>query len=277
MQVAPKVRLVAVPDEHIMRLGSINVYLIGEKETILVDSGLGEEKSNEMILASLKDLSAKLSYIVITHCHQDHFGGAKALREATGAKVAVHSKNAALLEEEADGLKADVLLEHGDVLEVDGLKIEVVHTPGHSPGDICLFWRECGILFTGDTIVGVGTVVVDGDMVQYMDSLERLLDYDATMICPGHGPMVQDAKAKIKAVIDHRNMREEQIIAQLTQGNKTPHELMLAIYYDVDKRLHEPAERNVNGHLLKLMQEGRVSKIETESEEESQPVYELLR
>ncbi|MDO8669990.1 MAG: MBL fold metallo-hydrolase [Dehalococcoidia bacterium] len=291
MQVAPKVRLIAIPeDNHIMRLTSTNVYLIGEKDALLIDSGLGEEASNKLIFDALEAVSAKLAWIVITHVHKDHFGGAGALKEATGARIAVHAANAAALEKESDSLKVDILLDHRSQFHVDGVKVEVINTPGHSPGDLCLFVQESGILFTGDTILGTGTVMVDGDMVQYMESLHRLLDYEARIICPGHGPVVPDARKKIREIIDHRNKREEQIVALLTFSNRTPWELVQAIYIDVDAKLHKAAEHNVKGHLLKLIQEGRVRKGDeapavepeqpaTESEKEKEPVfiYELIR
>lgn len=273
MQILPKVHRIEVANPNIVTLYQVCIYLVGDKEMVLIDSGYNDEKSIETILQEFKSLGdRKLTHILITHCHLDHYGGAAAIKKATGALVVAHKENAPLVNEEAGQELIDLSVEDGHTIELAGTSLQIIHTPGHSPGDICVFMPEEKVLFTGDTIVGTGTVVVDGDMVQYMESLHSLMRYDAKMICPGHGPLVEEPNKKIQEVIDHRNMREEQILAQLSTGKKTSWEMVEVIYKDVDKRLHRLADRNVRGHLTKLIQEGRVR----EQKEDETARYELV-
>ena len=259
MQIQPKVHRIEVANPNIVTLYQVCIYLVGDKEMVLIDSGYNDKKSIASILDEFKALGdRKLTHILITHCHLDHYGGAAAIKKATGAIVAAHKENAPLVNEEAGQELIDLSVGDGHIIDLAGTKLQIIHTPGHSPGDICVYMQDEGVLFTGDTIVGTGTVVVDGDMVQYMESLHRLMTFNAKLICPGHGPLVEKPNEKIQEVIDHRNMREEQILAQLATGKKTSWEMVLTIYADVDKRLHRLADRNVRGHLTKLIQEGRV-------------------
>lgn len=263
MEVAPDVQLIEIPDPRIARLYAVNVYLIGREEAILIDSGDGRDESNSAILEAINRFrDRRLSYVVITHGHNDHFGGIPAIKAATGAKIAAHRANLAEIEEELGSAVVDIPLQGGENLKVAGVELTVVHTPGHSAGDISLFDPTRKVVFTGDTVLGVGTVVIglhaSDTMSQYMHSLRRLQALGAGVLCPGHGPVVQNAHTRIQEVFDHRLMREDQIVAALGQGIKTSKELVAKIYVDVDPRLHGMAESNVLAHLLKLENEGRV-------------------
>jgi Uncharacterized flavoproteins len=111
--------------------------------------------------------------------------------------------------------------------------------------------------------VGFGTVVIsppDGNMKAYLESLEALSAYQIKAICPGHGPVITDAPKKIQEYIEHRLMRERQVINSLKGGEKTIRELVKEVYTDVDPKLHGLAERSVAAHLLKLKEEGRVNR-----------------
>ena len=148
-------------------------------------------------------------------------------------------------------------LDDGSTLETDSARFEVHHTPGHSADSICFFDRERRILFTGDTILGMGTTVVK-DLPDYMASLNRLLALEPGTICPGHGPILDDGAKVIAGYIAHRNQREQQILDALRRGPQTVARLVSRIYAGVDKRLHKPARMNVRQHLAKLEREGRV-------------------
>ncbi|MCH8207377.1 MAG: MBL fold metallo-hydrolase [Chloroflexi bacterium] len=126
---------------------------------------------------------------------------------------------------------------------------------------MAVYVRECRLLFTGDTILGSGTPVVSadhGDMALYLQTLRRFLDYDLALICPGHGPVVQDPRTRVAGVIQHRLEREEQIMTAIGRGRHTLDQLLEAVYPVLDARLHRHARSQIRCHLIKLEREGRV-------------------
>ncbi|MGH7831091.1 MAG: MBL fold metallo-hydrolase, partial [Candidatus Binatia bacterium] len=151
----------------------------------------------------------------------------------------------------------------GETIPYDGGKLRVVHTPGHESGHCCFYEPEQEILFTGDHILGRGTTVIpppDGDMALYVHSLEKLLGLKLRLLLPGHGPSIQDPYGKIKEYIEHRLMREEQVLQSLREGLRTIPEIAARIYADLAAPLQSMAQLSVEAHLIKLMKEGRVSR-----------------
>lgn len=264
-----------------------NVYLVVDGgQGALIDAGYADEGSLQARLEYLGGFpQLKLDHIILTHHHIDHASGAPHLRQATGARICLHPREdrvlrdwkenapqdlppAGSLEErvrawrhEAARATADRLVEDGDTIAVGGVTIEVVHTPGHTLGSICLYLREERALFTGDTVLGLGTVAIapppHGDMGLYIQSLERLKGYDAALLLPGHGPPVQDVGRKLQELIDHRHERERQILAALGRGRGTVKALLDDIYPELDRRLLNMAAGQLLAHLAKLEGEGR--------------------
>jgi glyoxylase-like metal-dependent hydrolase (beta-lactamase superfamily II) len=137
----------------------------------------------------------------------------------------------------------------------------VLHTPGHESGHCCFYEGGDRVLFSGDNILGYGTAVIhppDGNMTDYLQSLERLLGFDISLILPGHGPLIGKPEAKIREYIKHRMEREQQVLAALRSGRQTIGDITQLIYKDMSAALQRVAEFSVQAHLEKLMHEGRV-------------------
>lgn len=239
-----------------------NAYLIKAKEVALFDAGYGDEKAVQNRLEQMKSLGIfRLAYIILSHAHVDHIGGAPAIKAALGGQIVVHVRDKAAANRALKGTAVDRTVQDGDVIELGGPQVEIIHTPGHSPGHLCLFLREAGVLFSGDTILGVGTTAIQpkrGDMKQYLDSLRKLLSYPIKLICPSHGPMIREPERKIKELIQHRLDREAQVLDCLRQGCQTVEEMVKVIYPELDQRLHRQAVGQIASHLIKLEKEKRV-------------------
>ena len=259
MQVTPHVRAVQVPEDEPMRPGSTNIYLVGSGQALTIDSGEAIDKFRWMIRGYLAAVErSEIGVAAVTHHHYDHSGNLKDLREALGAEVAVPDNGVGLLRGRlpADGVQT---LHDGAVIDLDDVRVQVLATPGHSVDSLCYYIEEDGVLFTGDTLLGVGTTTV-GNLGDYRRSLQRLVELpNLQVLCPGHGPLVHDARERLQTYIDHRNMREQQILKVLRRGGpRTSWEIMLQLYPDIDTRLRAAADGNVRAHLEQLRAEARI-------------------
>lgn len=248
--VSPTVRRVLAPNPSHMTGQGTNTYLIGRDELAVIDPGPDLSEHLQAVLAEAG--STPIRAIFVTHRHSDHLPAALPLAERTGAPIFGHAGLPGVQRPLADEA----------VVEVDGLHIRALATPGHTPEHCCYLLEEARTIFCGDLMAGSGTVVVgsgEGELADYLASLQRLLDLSPARILPGHGPPMEDPAAKIREYLDHRQMREDQLLAALAGGPLSIADLRAAVYPDVPAALTSAAENNVRTHLLKLRAEGRVA------------------
>ena len=259
MQVSPSVRAVQVPETNPMHPQFTTIYLVGHDQTLSIDTGADEERYRWMLRGYLAAAeNAEIGLAALSHFHFDHSSNLRWVCEEFNAEAHVSAETAAHL----DGKLPDHVLPlgEGDTLSPGGgVRLQVMHTPGHSPDSLCFYLEEEGVLFTGDTILG-GTSTAVNDLADYLQSLQRLRALpNLRVICPGHGPLIEDPAAWIDEYISHREARESQIVAELSKGDAlTSWQLMQRLYADVDPRLRRMADRNVQSHLIKLQKEGRL-------------------
>jgi glyoxylase-like metal-dependent hydrolase (beta-lactamase superfamily II) len=249
------VQLLRAPNPGPLTLTGTNSYLVGSGRTIaVIDPGPVLEEHLQRLVEVATAQQATISLILVTHGHPDHFPGAARLHELTGAPIAAFREAS---------FQHDIALKDGQRLSVGEVTLIALYTPGHAPDHLCFYLEEEEALFTGDLILGSGTVVVApprGDMVAYLRSLYQL-DQDwshAETIYPGHGPAINNPVAKIREYIRHRSDRERQILASLRRGFTTIPQLVSDIYVETDKKLWPAAARQVLAHLDKLVAEGKV-------------------
>lgn len=217
---------------------------------MVIDPGPDDPAHVARLLDRVHGAGRSVGLIVVSHGHRDHTGAVEALSRASGAPVGMWRGG-------------DRPLEDDQVLLQDGVRLRVLHTPGHAPDHIVFYWEERRALFSGDLVLGSGTVVVappGGSMDAYMQSLGRIAGLDLEVIGPGHGPLIFDPAARIAEYITHRRMREQQVLDVLAGGPRTPGEVAGTLYQNLDPRLHPAAEGTVLAHLLKLLGEGRVQR-----------------
>lgn len=266
-RLSPLIRRVVAPNPSPFTYLGTGTYIIGNGNVAVIDPGPLLDEHIDAIMAALP--GEKVTHILITHTHSDHSPAAKPLQALTGAKTyaagphAMRGEGDGPVEEDADfGFAPDVIVKHGDIIQGDGWSVECVFTPGHTSNHMCFALREEKALFSGDHVMGWSTSIVsppDGDMAQYMASLELLLTRDDEIYWPTHGPAITDPKPFVRAFIAHREERERAIIEQIKAGNDTIAAMVPVIYAAVDKRLYPAAARSVFAHMLNLIDKKRVA------------------
>lgn len=248
-QVTKYAAVVLADNPGVMTLEGTNTWILrapDSHQSIVIDPGPDDLTH----LSRVNDEAGSVATILLTHGHADHSAGARTLHELTGAPVRALDRQ---FRYGGEGLG------EGDYIDRAGLVVHVLATPGHTSDSLC-FLVDDGLsrsVLTGDTILGRGTTVVaypDGVLVDYLDSLRRLVRYDEATVLPGHGPELPSAGAVAQHYLDHRKMRLDQVRQALRDlgAEATPMQVVETVYADVDKSLWPAAEMSVRAQLAYL-------------------------
>ncbi|HVZ98806.1 MAG TPA: MBL fold metallo-hydrolase [Caulobacterales bacterium] len=266
-RVSPLIRRVVANNPGPFTFRGTGVYIVGAGVVAIIDPGPDLPDHIETLRRAIAD--ERVAAILVTHRHLDHSPAARPLAQATGA--AIHASGIAprvslddFVAEAGDdlGFAPDVAIGDGATISGPGWTLEAIATPGHTSDHLCFALREENALFSGDHIMGWSTTVIsppDGDMDDYLTSLDKVRERAFATLWPTHGPPVRNVASFIDAYKAHRLDREAQILAQLAMGKARIMEMVPAIYADVDQRLHPAAAHSVLAHLIRLAKLGRVT------------------
>ena len=253
---ARRVTRILAPNPSPMTLEGTNTYLLdgGDGHAVVIDPGPPIERHVDAIATAAAARELSITAILVTHGHPDHAPAAEALAWRTGALVYAHP-NARF--------PHDRRLDEGAHLSVDGMTLRAIDAPGHARDHLVFYLERDAVLFTGDVVIGWGTVVIappNGDMRAYQATLRRLRDEfpGVQRIYGGHGDPIDDPRAKLDEYIAHRQAREAALLAALHDGPQTIPELVARLYEDVSPVLWPAASRQVLAYLIALEREGRV-------------------
>jgi glyoxylase-like metal-dependent hydrolase (beta-lactamase superfamily II) len=269
--VAPDVARLTARNPSPFTFHGTNSYIVGRDSLAVIDPGPDNDEHFEALIQAIR--GRPVSHILVSHTHRDHSPLAARLKAATGAVVLAegpHRPARPLRAGENDRLDAsgdmefqpDRPLADDELVAGDGWTLRTVLTPGHAANHAAFALEGTGILFSADHVMGWSTTIVappDGNMSDYMRSLDRLIERGDRLLLPGHGGPVTAPRTFMRGLKTHRRMRERAILERIRKGDRTIKAMVGAIYRDTDPRLHGAAGLSVLAHLEDLVARGLVA------------------
>ena len=261
--VAPGVRRIVCNNPGPFTFHGTNSYVVGEGEVAVIDPGPDDADHVEALTRAVA--GETVSHVIVTHTHIDHSPATRAFARAVGAPIV-----GALPAPPADGeppmeaadheFEPDIHLADGEAIAGPGWTLTPVFTPGHNHH--CFALAEGGILFSGDHVMGWNTTIVsppDGNMGDYLRSLETCIAREDSLYLPGHGPPIERPRPFVRAYLKHRRMREGQILRCLEDGQATVPAMVGRMYAHLPERMRWAAGRSVLAHLEHMVETGRIA------------------
>ena len=265
----PLVARLLAPNPSPFTYTGTQVHLVGTTDMAVIDPGPDDPAHIDAILRAIA--GRPVTAILITHTHRDHSPGSRPLAAATGAPVvgcAPLALDDARFRTDSSfdhDYAPDRILAEGEGVGGDGWTLTALATPGHTSNHLAFALPEAqdgaGALFTGDHVMGWSTSIVsppDGNMTDYMASLDKLMHRDDRIYYPAHGDPVENPRRLVRGMIGHRKQREGQILRLLREVPATVPELVARMYAGIDPRLFLAAGRSVLAHLIDLRGRGLV-------------------
>ncbi|MBE3552299.1 MAG: MBL fold metallo-hydrolase [Kyrpidia tusciae] len=259
------VTLVAARTPTLPPATGTNLFLVSDGgEGLVIDAGYSDPEALRPLTDAVRERNLHITGILLTHHHPDHAAGAGYLAELWDCPVHIHPADAEAVRQYVPEPRLRPDLVEGTTRQVGEVRLVALETPGHTPGHLCFWEPTAKVLFTGDAVLGAGTTWIgppDGHLRTYLNTLRKLLTYPADIAGPAHGPLVQDPAGQIRYYLSHRQEREEQIMSLIDKHPRRIADLVSAIYEgQIPPAARWVAERTLLGHLVKLEEEGRVTR-----------------
>ncbi len=259
---ADGVHRLPLPSDTLPPFDHTNSYLIESRGVgVLVDAGSEEGEALEGLERTLQAKVNLFKALLLTHTHPDHCAGAKRVQDHFDVPIYVHPLERPRFEEKYEPTGEIISLQDERVLTVGGKEVRALHTPGHSPGHLSFYLPDTRTILAGDVVANRGSTWVglpEGDVSDYLATLERLQDLGADLIGPGHGEVITNPQERLQQSKAHRLEREQQVLDTLGSEQLSLDELRTRIYPQVPERMTKLVEGSVLAHLKKLMAEMRV-------------------
>ena len=261
---APGWQVVPIDSITVEPFHNTNLIIFDRGEDILIVDPGASEVGKDHFLEMYHSLP-NIPSILITHHHQDHYNALNFLKnELQKLTVYAHPKTIAEIKQNIDSDKFSYVAIEDGQLEINGIGLKIIYTPGHTDSHLCLYDEEYGVLIAGDHVVGIGSAVLDemtGDMSQYLETCNKLLNLDLKVIIPSHGPPSFKPRELLMQYIDHRVERENSILNSIEKGARNLDDIVSSVYHDVPESMWDHAKINIKHHLKKLSIEGKISDI----------------
>jgi glyoxylase-like metal-dependent hydrolase (beta-lactamase superfamily II) len=262
----PLVSRVLAPNPSPFTYTGTQTHIVGDRDVAVIDPGPDDPAHLDALLRAIG--GRRVEAILITHHHRDHSPASRPLASATGAPII----GAAPFAPDHMGGRVDAafdrdyapdrVLAEGEGVAADGWTLTALATPGHTSNHLAFALPQTRALFSGDHVMGWSTSIVsppDGDMADYMASLDRLHGREDRVFYPAHGPQVDKPRQLVRGMIGHRRQRERQILTLLAEGPQRVSDMVPRMYKGVGEHLWPAAGRSVLAHLLDLERRGLVA------------------
>ena len=256
VSIAPGVRRLLAPNPGPFTGPGTNTYILGANRVAVIDPG---PASTQHVKALLDEVGANIEWILTTHTHADHSPAVQLILDEVSQPIEVIGIPAPQGSNQDLTFKPDVIPSHGYCLKTDEFTIEGIFTPGHASNHMCYLFREQKMLFTGDHIMQGSSVIIappDGNMSDYMESLDTLFQYDFEALAPAHGHVMEQCKAVIEHTKEHRLKRERKVFDLLSaEEGVSLADLTAPVYDDVPVFLHPAGQLSLKAHLIKFAEQ----------------------
>jgi glyoxylase-like metal-dependent hydrolase (beta-lactamase superfamily II)/8-oxo-dGTP pyrophosphatase MutT (NUDIX family) len=265
---APQVCMIPLHTQALPPTSYTNAYLVGREKAYLIDPGcadLDEQSKLFRFVDAFIEGGGRMQAVLLTHQHIDHVAAASACAHRYHLPIFAHPATATAL---VGQVEVNATIQEGDRLDLGTALdargpwwLEALHTPGHASGHLAFYEPHYRLLFAGDMVSTVSSVVIappDGDLTTYLQSLRRLSSLESRLLLPGHGGVSSCPRETIEMCIAHRVQREEQLVAALAQGPRSMNDLLVEVYKGVPEPMMKFARLQLLAGLQKLKREGKV-------------------